>query len=38
MYVLHSTDENVFGLDGVSSDRCLGAELAVEIAGPCNAG
>jgi hypothetical protein len=30
MYVLYSTDEKVFGLDGVSSVLCLGAELAEE--------
>lgn len=38
MDVLYSTDENVFGLDGVSSVRCLGAEPAEEIDGLCDAG
>jgi hypothetical protein len=38
MYVLYSTDEKVFGLDGVSSVRRLGVELAEEIDGPCDAG
>ena len=38
MDVLYSTDENVFGLEGVSSARCLWAEPAEGIDGLCDAG